>query len=58
MSNVIAAPHIAGRSVFSENDTTRITNRSFVKMPRGIVPRNAVNPDAIPPWKSRMAKIE
>lgn len=58
MPNVIVTPHIAGRSVYSEKDMTRIAIKSCIQMLNGAAPTNVVNPDAIPLWKSRMAKVK
>lgn len=57
MSNVIFTPHIAGRSAYSEKDMSRIAIKSCIKVLKGIVPSNTLNPDAIPLWKSRMIKM-
>ncbi len=54
MDNVIITPHIAGRNAESLIEGERVAVESCLKILKGEVPNNVVNPEAIPKWKKRM----
>ena len=54
MDHVIITPHVAGRSFWSSSHMTRIAIDSCIKMLRGIVPKNVLNPEVIPKWQKKL----
>jgi D-3-phosphoglycerate dehydrogenase len=53
MDNVIVTPHIAGRSAESIIEGERVAVESCLKILKGIIPENVVNPEAIPTYRRR-----
>jgi D-3-phosphoglycerate dehydrogenase len=54
MENVIITPHIAGRGPETIIEGEKVAVESCLKILRGVVPENVVNPEAIPKWRERI----